>query len=248
MKLKRVPTGIPGFDELVEGGFPESSASIISGIPGSAKTTFALHYIVNGALKFNDKGIFITVEQDMEALSKAFSLFGYDLKKLQSEGKIGIITLEVKPEFGEDFLERITSEKFISRVKEFGAKRVAIDPLDLVFQFSGDFGGERRGVQRLINSYKSIGCTLLMTHELPKQTEEIEFHVIDFVVDGIIYLQLIKSLGVFGETQTFFERRLSILKMRETDHAQGIYRFNIEGDGIHVYPDILLRRGFDQKQ
>jgi len=243
MTVERVPTGIPGFDELIEGGFPKASATIVTGIPGCAKTTFAMQFIVNGALRFNDRGIYITVEEGIETLSRTFSGFGYDLKKLQNDGKIDIISLKVKPEMGEDFLERIISDKFLERVGGFGAKRVAIDPLNLIIQFSSDMGGERRSIQRLIDSYKNLGCTLLMTHERTKQSEELEFQVVDFVVDGIIYLQMIKSIGAFSDSRTYFERRLSILKMRETNHAQGIYRFDIEKDGIHVYHDILLRKG-----
>ena len=240
MKIKRVPTGIPGFDELIEGGFPDGSSTVVTGIPGCAKTTFALQYIANGALKFNDRGIFITVEKDLNSLDRTFRALGYSIKNLHKQGKLGVIDLEIKPEMGQDFLERIISDKFLAKVKEFGAKRVAIDPLNLVLQFSGDFGGERRGVQRLINAYKRIGCTLLLTYERLHQREDLEYEIADFVVDGIIYLQLIKSFGSFGE-KSFFERRLSILKMRETNHAQGVYRFKIEKDGINIYSDVFLR-------
>jgi len=240
MKIERVPTGIPGFDELIEGGFPKGSSTVVSGIPGSAKTTFAMQFIANGALKYNEKSIFITVEKNLNSLNRTYSLFGYDILDLHKRGKLGVIDLEIKPEMGEDFLDQIISPKFLSKVKEFGASRVAIDPLNLVLQFSGDFGGERRGVQRLINAYNKLGCTLLLTYERINQNENLEYEVADFVVDGIIYLQLIKSMGSFGE-KSFFERRLSILKMRETNHAHGLYRFKIEDDGIHVYSDIFLR-------
>ncbi len=240
MKIERVPTGVPGFDELIGGGFPKGSSTIVSGIPGCAKTTFAMQFIANGALRFNDKSIFITVEKDLNSLDRTFSQFGYNIRELHKTGRLGVIDLEIKPEMGEDFLDQIISPKFLSKVREFGASRIAIDPLNLVLQFSGDFGGERRGVQRLINAYSGMGCTMLLTYERLRQREDLEYEAADFVVDGIIYLQLIKSMGSFGE-RSFFERRLSILKMRETDHAQGLYRFRIEDDGIHVYSDILLR-------
>ena len=241
LAIERVPTGIPGLDELLKGGFPKGAAILVTGIPGCAKTIFALQYIVNGALKYGDRGVFITVEQSVDQLHRQFVEFGYDIKKLQEDGRIAVFSLEIKPELGEDFLMKITSEEFKSAMLEFGAKRIAIDPLNLVMQFSADYGGERRGIQRLITTYKKLGCTTIFTHERSKGGLEPEFGVQDFIVDGIIYLQLIKVRGAMGERESLFERRLSILKMRETDHGQGIYRFEIEKDGIHVYHGVFLR-------
>lgn len=241
MAIDRVPTGIPGLDELIDGGFPRESSTLVSGVPGSAKSIFAMQYILNGALNHGDKGIYITVEQTFNQLVRQSLEFGFDIEKMQDAGQIAIICLEVKPEVGEDFLEMIISKKFLERVTQFGAKRVAIDPLNLVLQFSADYGGNRRGIQRLINTYKKMGCTTLFTYERSKQDVNYEFGAQDFIVDAIIHLQLVKASAAFGGDNTFFERRLSILKMRETNHGQSLYRFTIEGDGIHVYRDIMLR-------
>ena len=241
MTIDRVPTGVPGLDELLGGGFPKSSTILVTGTPGSAKTIFTMQYILNGALKYGDKGIFITVEQTFEQLSRQFLEFGFDIEKMQNGGQIAIICLEVKPELGEDFLEMLISKKFQERIIQFGASRMVIDPLNLVLQFSADYGGERRGVQKLISAYKKLGCTTLFTHERTKEGMNYEFGVEDFIVDGIIHLQFIKASGAFNEGQIFFERRLNILKMRETNHGHGLYRFVIEKDGVHVYHDILLR-------
>jgi len=242
-KIDRVPTGIPGFDELLRGGFPRGASVLITGIPGCAKSTFAVQYILNGAIKYGERGVYITVEQDIEQIHRQFAAYGYDIKKLQSEGKIAIFCLEVKPELGEDFLMKLTSKEFQEAIAEFGAKRIAIDPLNLVMQFSADYGGERRGIQRLISTYKRLGCTTVFTHERPHGGDKMDFGIQDFIVDGIVYLQLAKIRGAIGNRENLFERRLSILKMRETNHGQGIYRFELEKDGLHVYHGIFLRTG-----
>ena len=242
-KIERTPTGIPGLDELLDGGFPKGACILVTGTPGCAKSIFALQYIVNGALKYGEKGIFIPVEQTIDDLHTQFMEFGYDIKKLHNEGKIGILSLEIKPELGDDFLKRITSKEFREGIKEFGAKRIAIDPLNLVLQFSSDYGGERRGIQKLISTYKRLDCTTLFTHERSRGGSDVEFGVEDFVVDGIIYLQLVKVTGAFKNRETLFERRLSILKMRETNHGQGVYRLEIEKDGLHVYHGVFLKSG-----
>ena len=47
--MNRVATGIPGFDELVEGGLPEGRAFLVSGGTGTGKTIFATQFLINGA-------------------------------------------------------------------------------------------------------------------------------------------------------------------------------------------------------
>lgn len=239
--LDRVPTGITGLDELIQGGIPRNASVLITGTPGAAKTIFALQFVVNGAVKCNERGIFITIEESKDDLSRQFMEFGYDLEKLEKEGKIMIFCPETKVEEGGDVFKDITNEDFIKTIRKFNARRIAVDSLNLVVQFSGGLGGERREIERLINAYKNIGCTCFIVHERAKggvDVDGVEYGMQDFIVDGIIYLQSVRRSGVFDEKKTFFERRLSILKMRETDHAQGIYQFGIEKDGIHVYSNL----------
>jgi circadian clock protein KaiC len=45
VKINKLPTGVPGLDEILGGGLPEFSFNIIAGAPGSGKTTLA-HQIV----------------------------------------------------------------------------------------------------------------------------------------------------------------------------------------------------------
>lgn len=238
MEIERCKTGIPGLDDLLQGGFPRDSAIVITGTPGTAKTIFALQFVINGALKYGEKGIFITIQENIAELSRQFVEFGYDLEKLQEEGKILIIHPEIKVEEGEDLFQQITYDEFKERISSFEPKRIAIDPLNLVLQFSADYGGERREIGRLIHEYRSLGCTFLLTYERTTDgpPNKIEYGPQDFVSDGIIYLQTLRKGGIFDEKKIFFERTLTILKMRDTDHGQGIYRFRIESDGVHVYP------------
>jgi len=56
-------TGIKGFDELVQGGFPEGSSTLITGSPGTGKSIFGLQYIYNGAVKYKERGLYLTFEQ-----------------------------------------------------------------------------------------------------------------------------------------------------------------------------------------
>ena len=79
----RVPTGIPGMDELIEGGFEQGSTVLLTGGAGTGKTTLALQFLYNGAMEANEPGLFITFEEDKESLYRHTARFGWDFKALE---------------------------------------------------------------------------------------------------------------------------------------------------------------------
>ena len=85
--LERCSTGIPGFDDLVEGGFPQGSMVLLTGSPGTGKTIFGLQYLYNGAMK-GESGIYVCIESTPQALKIQAARFGMDFDKLEKEGKV----------------------------------------------------------------------------------------------------------------------------------------------------------------
>ena len=75
-KLIRVKTGIKGFDELIEGGFPKNSSILVCGGPGCGKTIFASEFIYNGAKKYNEKGMYVSFEQNSDSIKNQARQFG----------------------------------------------------------------------------------------------------------------------------------------------------------------------------
>ena len=57
---ERVPTGINGLDELLSGGYIRKSMNLLSGSPGSGKSILAMQFIINGAVKHNEPGVYIS--------------------------------------------------------------------------------------------------------------------------------------------------------------------------------------------
>ena len=58
-QLQKCPTGIIGFDEITEGGLPKNRTTLVSGGAGSGKTLFGLDFLINGAIKFKEPGVFM---------------------------------------------------------------------------------------------------------------------------------------------------------------------------------------------
>src|SRR5438309_11119982 len=89
--MTRLKTGITEFDEMLRGGFLEGDAVMVAGAAGSGKTTLALQHLVNGATKYGQNGVYVTFEQLPDQIYRDAAGFGWDLKKLEEEGKFQLI-------------------------------------------------------------------------------------------------------------------------------------------------------------
>lgn len=122
MIVDRVETGIKGFDKLIEGGLPKGSNVLLTGLPGSGKTIFGLQYLVHGAMH-NQNGVYVTLDASLEKLKTQAKQFGWDLDKLENDGKISFISLPMaKTKLDLFYLIKDAVEKN-------GAKRLVFDNL-----------------------------------------------------------------------------------------------------------------------
>jgi circadian clock protein KaiC len=69
-QLQKCPTGIKGFDEITEGGLPKNRTTLFSGSTGTGKTLLGVDFLINGAVKYNERGVFLSFEETEEQLYK----------------------------------------------------------------------------------------------------------------------------------------------------------------------------------
>ncbi len=120
--MERVATGIQGFDELVEGGLPAGSTTLLAGVPGAAKTIFGLHYIYNGAMN-GDAGIYVSLDSSPKDLKKQATRFGMNFDPLEQSEKLKVLFLNVpmmKVKFS-------MFDEIKKAVEEMNAKRLVFD-------------------------------------------------------------------------------------------------------------------------
>lgn len=81
----RIHTGIVNLDEKIYGsGLIEGTLSAIIGASGSGKSTFAFQFIVEGVRKYNESGIFCSLEDSLEEIRRTANGFGYNMEVLLS--------------------------------------------------------------------------------------------------------------------------------------------------------------------
>ena len=82
---KRIPSGIVNLDEKIDGnGLIEGTLSAIIGASGSGKSTFAFQFIAEGVKKYNEPGIFCSLEDSVDEIRRMGKGFGYDMNDLLS--------------------------------------------------------------------------------------------------------------------------------------------------------------------
>nr|MDO8090125.1 ATPase domain-containing protein [Candidatus Sigynarchaeota archaeon] len=89
--VETVPSGIPGLDEMLNGGFPRGRAILVSGGPGTGKSILSAQFIYNGAHQHGIPGIIVSLEEPAKTIKENLSSFGWDLDKLIDENLLDII-------------------------------------------------------------------------------------------------------------------------------------------------------------
>ncbi|SFM44521.1 RAD55 family ATPase [Methanolobus profundi] len=237
--MARVPTGIPGFDELIEGGFIENDVILLTGGPGAGKSTFGSQYLYAGIMNHDEPGVYVTFEETPARIMRNMWRHGWDMERLIKEDKLRVIRADpiaydryikktMEPEKVGDHenatLETVLKQIYAS-VREIDAKRLFIDSLTSL-KISSDPVHVRHIILEFIKNVESFDCTTLITSEINKDPEN--FSVEEYLAEGVICLK-VNRIG--GERI----RSLEILKMRGVKHDEVLRPYIIADKGIIVY-------------
>ena len=86
--LPKSPTGIEGFDEITGGGLPTGRPTLLCGGAGCGKTLFSVSFLVNGALHYDEPGVFMSFEESSDELAQNVASLGFDLPQLIKDKKL----------------------------------------------------------------------------------------------------------------------------------------------------------------
>jgi circadian clock protein KaiC len=229
--LPKAPTGIPGMDEITGGGLPKGRPTLVAGAAGCGKTLFAMEFLVNGAIQYDEPGVFVAFEENAEELAQNVASLGFDLKKLSRQKKLVIDHVRVARSEIEETGDYDLEGLFIRlgyAIDSIGAKRVVLDTIEVLFSALTNQGILRAELQRLFRWLKDKGVTAVITAERGERTMT-RFGLEEYVADCVILLD-------HRVTEQVSTRRLRIVKYRGTLHGTNEYPFLIGKNGISVLP------------
>jgi len=229
-KITRIPSGVKGLDELIEGGFEEGSTVLLVGSAGTGKTLFALQFLYNGAVTNKEPGIFISFEEERESLFRHSSAFGWDFEKLEKEGKFKV--LEYKPHQVEKLMQA-GGGPIKDQIRAMGAKRLVIDSITSYGLLFRDEYQRRENILGLFDLLQKWGTTSMIISELPPKVAEVKEGSVGFLTDAIISLYYTKE-----EEKGVRVHSCEILKMRGTRHTNKLLALGFERDGLAIYPEV----------
>jgi len=229
--LPKAPTGIPGLDEVTNGGLPRGRPTLVCGSAGCGKTLLAMEFLIRGAIEFREPGVFIAFEETVEDLTQNVRSLGFDLNKLVRQKKLALDFVRVErneiEETGEYDLEGLFI-RLNAAIDSIGAKRVVLDTIEALFSGLQNEGILRAELRRLFRWLKDKGVTAIITGERGDGTLT-RRGLEEYVSDCVILL----DHRVNDQIST---RRMRIVKYRGTTHGTNEYPFLIDEEGFSVLP------------
>ncbi|OWJ55131.1 KaiC domain-containing protein [Pyrodictium delaneyi] len=239
IEIERLPTGVPGFDKLIQGGIPRGFFVAVVGEPGTGKTIFSIHFIAEG-IRQGDKNIYVTTEESKESIIKQAAMFGFDFEKAIRDGKLVIIDALMGKRDDPWSIAELDVETLVNKVIEakrylgYGRARLVVDSMSAFWLDKPAMARKYSYfVKRVL--YRWDFTALLISQYAVTTSLGFGFGI-EHVADGIIRFR--KSV-VRGELR----RYVIIEKMRQTEHSLRMHEIEIrDGAGMRVKAPTVYRK------
>jgi len=231
--VARISTHIKGLDELIEGGIPSSHISLISGTPGTMKSSLALYNAYHEVIKNKSNTLIVSLDQSFSSIYNQFislgfdvlktsivhlkdlSEFGKDISKIKVNDTGNIIIIdyecmnkEIKPVSGENKAWINIIKNLIKKIKqEVHLDIVVLDSLNS-FHHLSKFSEPEIEIKKFFNLLKELSVhTILINEEI--QADKFSPYNESILCESLIQIKL-------KDYERKTVRELTIKKMRHT--------------------------------
>ena len=227
-------SGVPGIDNILRGGFPSQCVYLITGEPGSGKTTLAMQFLMEGA-RLGETCLYVTLSESKPEIDKVARSHGWDISKLIIHELIpsehNLSTDQQLTVFNPSELELgATTEAMIKAVEKHKPTRVVLDSLSELRLVAQNPLRYRRQILALKQFFAGRDCTVLMLDDCTAGSADGQ---VESIAHGVIILQQLANQ--YGAER----RRLRVSKMRGVAFRGGFHDFMIRRGGLDVFPRLV---------
>jgi len=228
----RFSTGVDGFDDLVQGGLLGDRLYVLSGPPGSGKTTFSAQFVTQGAIE-GQKSLFLTMHETKKQLADDMSNYSFGFERVLASDRAEFLNIyESKakrifmPRKDADFGNGVNNmtQRIVNFVNSQEIDRIVVDStMILKYLYPDDTGS----FMQFVSSLKQADATTILISEMTDPTSYADEH---YLAHGVIFLHnYLEPTGM--------QRGLQVIKMRGTDIDSDIREVEFTDDGLEVHPD-----------
>jgi len=222
----RASTGHAGLDELMQGGLPAGSATLVAGPTGSGKTTLGLHYL--SLSSDQEPGLMLGFYETPSRLRQKARSIGVDLDTAVESGSLEILWLPPAETIVDELVHYV-----VNRAKARHAKRVFVDGLVAIRDGLVIASRMPYVINALSMQLGAIGASVVYTSEIREMRLDqtmMPSDELSAMVDNVVLL----NTGRRGQA---FRRYLSVIKLRDSDFDPRTHEFHIDSRGIVLGPD-----------
>jgi circadian clock protein KaiC len=219
---ERVPSGIPGLDELMGGGARQGDATLITGPSGVGKTIFGLRWLTQGTEQ-GERCLYVTFQDTADQLVKGAAAFGWDLT---AAGAAGNVSISYVPMGDLDLDVLATAVR--SELSAHPTSRIVVDSLSELAFAAREAERFPAYMRSLVGLVRAAGSSLLVTSET--SAHGLPANALDgllFLFDNVIDLRYIEEGSRIG-------RSVHVAKMRSSWHEMTLNSVSITNHGLVV--------------
>ena len=229
----RIATRIVGLDERLEGGIPRGHIVLVSGPPGSLKSTFAYRILYHEARDHGAAGLYLSMEQSRASLLAQMTALGMSPEQVKG---VHIIDVRALRREIEDLREQprwlLGLRRQLGRYKEeMGCDLLAIDSLDALYALT-PMENPRNEVFHFFEELRELNATTFLVSEMPRDGVRLaHYGVEEFLADTIVHLRM-REIDIGMSTSV--RRYIGVVKMRGVDHDLDYFPLLVEAGNFEI--------------
>ncbi|OGS64044.1 MAG: hypothetical protein A3K59_03455 [Euryarchaeota archaeon RBG_19FT_COMBO_69_17] len=229
----RIPTYVAGLDERLGGGVPKGHLVLVSGPPGSLKSSLVFRILYSEAIHRDASCLYLSMEQSRESLGAQMRALGMDPGKAKGVHVIDVRALRKElEEMREQPRWILGLRRQLARYKEeLGCDLLAIDSLDALYALT-PFENPRNEIFTFFEELRDLQATSYLVAEIARDsTRFAKYGVEEFLADTIIHLRLREMDAGLATT---VRRYIGVVKMRGVNHDMDYYPLLVDGNTFEI--------------